>query len=352
MDKSEALNTAEHKKTNKWLVSVGVSRTHVHLTRAHVEALFGSGYQLTVLRELGQAGQFACKETVNVVGSKGVLQNVRIIGPERPQSQVELSRTETFTTGIDAPLRDSGDLENTPGCVLIGPKGVVVLDSGVIIARAHIHLRADQAARLEINDKDKVSILVTGEKKVAYHDVLVRLVQEGMTEFHVDTDEANAAFMDTGDVAMISHKEILVRDEYGNVVEVDADDVAFVRGKSPGDYYTQEGIRLLRNVFDYSLEVGQDITHKLMVPQGIEPNKFYLLTAVEHDKVIGIACFYYLPDVKLGYFEHLGIIPGYKGRGLGSFFFHKVVSFLEKEHPEVEGILLEVRKDKPDLDNR
>lgn len=341
-----------HKKANKWLVTVGVSRSHVHLTREHVDVLFGKDYQLTVLRELGQAGQFATKETLNVVGTKGVLQNVRIIGPERSASQVELSRTETYTVGIDAPLKDSGDLQDTPGSVLIGKKGVVVLDHGVIIARSHIHLRSDKAEELEIKDRDKVSIVVTGDKKVTYHDVLVRLIKEGMTEFHLDTDEANAAFVDTGDVAMIGHKEILVRDETGNLIDMDTDEFKFIVGKSAGDHYTQEGIRLLLNVFEYSPEVGQDITHKMTVPESIGVNRFCLMTAVEKDKVVGIACFYYLPEVKMGYLEHIGVVPEFQGRALGSFFYHKVTAMLEKLHPEVEGMLMEVRKDKPDLDTR
>ncbi|HWJ02364.1 MAG TPA: phosphate propanoyltransferase, partial [Verrucomicrobiae bacterium] len=238
-------------RANKWLIPVGVSRAHVHLTQADVESLFGEGYQLTVLRELGQKGQYAAKETVNVVGSKGVLQQVRIIGPARNHTQIEVSRTDTFTLGLDAPLRDSGKVQETPGAVLIGPKGVVVLEEGCIIARSHIHMLASDAERLDIADGDKVSVLVKGEKTVCYHDVLVRIAHDGMTEFHIDTDEANAAFVDTGDVAMIKHKEIVIKDNFGNVIDVDTDNIKFVQGRVPHDYYSQEGIRLLRTVFEY-----------------------------------------------------------------------------------------------------
>lgn len=342
----------DFKKENKWLVRIGVSRAHVHLTDAHVQALFGEGQQLTVLRDLGQVGQFAAKETVNVVGPKGVLQQVRIIGPARKDTQIELSRTDTFTLGIDAPIRDSGNVADSPGAVLIGPKGVVVLEQGCIIARSHIHFLADKAESLEIKDRDKVSILIKGEKTVCYHDVLVRTIDKGLTEFHIDTDEANAAFVDTGDVAMIKHKEMVIRDNYGNIVDVNTDNIKFVRGKTPGDYYTQEGIRLLLQVFEYPVSVQQGIVKKMLDPESIEPNQFYLLTAVEGDKVIGIACFYYLPDVKMGYLEHLGITPEFRNRGIGSFYYHKVISFLEKEHPDMEGVLFEVRQDKQDLDNR
>ncbi len=342
----------DFKRENKWLIPVGVSRAHVHLTQEHVEALFGADYQLTVLRELGQAGQFAAKETVNVVGPKGVLQNVRIIGPARMETQIEIARTDTFTLGIDAPMRDSGRVAATPGAVLMGKKGVVVLDHGCIVARAHIHMLAKDAEKLELSDGDKVSVLIKGDKTVCYHDILVRLVNDGMTEFHIDTDEANAAFVDTGDVAMIKHKEIVIRDNFGNVIDVNTDNIQFVQGKVPHDYYSQEGIRLLRTVFEYPASVQQEIVNKMLNPGLIDPNKYYLFTVLDGDKVIGIACFYWIPGVNLAYLEHIGITPEYQKRGIGSFFYHKVMSFLEKYHPEIEGALLEVRQNREDLDNR
>jgi propanediol utilization protein/GNAT superfamily N-acetyltransferase len=342
----------DFKRENKWLIPVGVSRAHVHLTQEHVEVLFGPGYELSVLRELGQAGQFAAKETVNVVGPKGVLQQVRIIGPARKETQVELARTDTFTLGIDAPIRDSGKVEESPGAVLMGKKGVVVLQHGCIVARTHIHMLAKDADKLELSDKDKVSVLIKGEKTVCYHDVLVRLVKDGMTEFHIDTDEANAGFVDTGDVAMIKHKEIIIKDNYGNVLDVNTDNIKFVQGKVPHDYYSQEGIRLLRTVFEYPPSVQQEIVHKMLNPGLLDPNKYYLFTALDGDKVIGIACFYWMPGVNMAYLEHIGITPEYQKRGIGSFFYHKVISFLEKQHPNIEGVLLEVRLNREDLDNR
>ncbi|KJR45575.1 Ethanolamine utilization protein [Desulfosporosinus sp. I2] len=342
----------DFKREKKWLVMVGVSRAHVHLSQEHVEILYGKGSSLTVLRDLGQAGQFAAKETVNVVGPKGVLQQVRIIGPARSQTQVELSRTETFPLGINAPLRDSGRLENTPGAVLIGPKGVVVLDHGCIISKAHVHMLRKNAEKLDITESDKVSILIKGEKTVCYHDVTVRLVDEGITEFHIDTDEANAAFAHTGDMAMIIHKEIIVRDNFGNIIEVDSDNIKFVEGQEPNEYYTQEGIRLMGSVFEYPESVQQEIKEKLLKPQDIAPNKYYVITAIESNKVFGIACFYWMPNVKMAYLEHLGITPEYKDRGIGVFLFHRIRTLLEKKHPEIEGIFLEARKNKEHLDDR
>ncbi|CAA7602786.1 phosphate propanoyltransferase/2-acylglycerol O-acyltransferase [Acididesulfobacillus acetoxydans] len=351
-DSSLDVNKADFKRDTRWLVRVGVSRAHVHLTPEHIEALFGPGHGLTLLRELGQAGEFAAKETVNVVGSKGVLQQVRIIGPARAKTQVELARTDTYVLGIDAPLRHSGDVEGTPGAVLIGPKGVVVLNQGCIIAKAHIHLLAKEAEKLELAQGDEVVVLIKGEKKVCYYDVKVRVVEKGMTEFHIDTDEANAAFVDTGDLAMIRHKEFVIKDKWGNTLDVSRENVKFIQGKKPDDPYVQEAIHLLHTVFEYPESIGRDVEEKLLAPERVEPNRYYLFTAVEGGRVFGIASFYWMPRTKIAYFEHLGIIPEYQDRGIGSFLFNKVIAILEKNHPEIEGVLFEVRLNKEHLDDR
>jgi len=342
----------DFRKENKWLVPIGVSNRHVHLSQKDVDALFGTGYTLTVAKELAQEGHFAARETVNIVGARGVLERVRVVGPPREQTQVELSRTDAVKIGVDAPIRDSGNLAGTPGVVLIGPKGPVILDKGCIIPRAHIHMSGRKARKLDLFDRDKVSVLIKGTKVVCYHDILVRITETGETEFHIDTDEANAAFVDTGDLAMIKHNEMVIKDNFGNIVEVGVDNIKFVLGKMPHDYASQEGIRLLRNVFHYPVSTQQDIVNKMLNPSTIEPNLFYLLTAMDGDRVIGISCFYYLTECKLGYLEHIGITPEYRTRGIGSFLYHKVISFLEKEHPEIEGMLLEVRQCKNEMDNR
>lgn len=350
--KMSDLDRVDFKREKKWLVMVGVSRAHAHLTQEHIEILYGKGSELTVLRDLGQVGQFAAKETVNVVGPKGVLQQVRVIGPARSKTQIELSRTETFTLGIEAPLRDSGKLEDTPGAVLIGPKGVVVLDYGCIISKAHVHMLARNAEKLDLSESDTVSILMKGKKTVSYHNVTVRLVEKGVTEFHIDTDEANAAFAHTGDMAMIIHSESTVRDKDGNILEVDSDNIRFVQGKNPNEDYTREGIRLMGTVFEYPESVQQEIIDKLLKPEVIAPNKYYVLTAIENNKVFGIACFYWMPSVNMAYLEHLGISPEYKDRGIGGFLFHRVRTFLERKHPENEGMFLEIRTNKEHLDDR
>ncbi|MGI6552938.1 MAG: phosphate propanoyltransferase [Bacillota bacterium] len=189
-------------------VPVGVSNRHVHLSQEHLEQLFGSGYELVSIKDLGQPGQFACKETVTVVGTKGAIENVRVLGPVRKNSQVEISRTDAFKLGLKAPIRDSGDHTGTPGCVLVGPRGVVTLERGVIIAARHIHMTPAMANQYGLKDKDLVSVIVDGERGLIFNNVLIRVREDFALEIHLDTDEANAALLNNGDkVIMLTNKQ-------------------------------------------------------------------------------------------------------------------------------------------------
>lgn len=185
-------------------IVVGVSNRHVHLSREDVEILFGKDYQLTPIKDLGQPGQFACQETVTIVGPKGSIENVRVLGPERKETQVEISLTDAYKLGLNPPVRDSGDLEGTPGITIIGPKGQVTKDRGVIIAKRHIHMHTSDAEKFGVKDKDIVKVIVEkGDRKLIFDDVLVRVSDKFALEFHVDTDEANAALLKTGDIVYI-----------------------------------------------------------------------------------------------------------------------------------------------------
>ncbi|MGI9952540.1 phosphate propanoyltransferase [Moorellaceae bacterium AZ2] len=179
-------------------VPVGVSGRHVHLTPEHFHILFGPEAALTKIKDLVQPGEFAARETVTVVGPKGVLENVRIIGPLRPYTQIEVSRTDCFRLGVNPPVRDSGDLEGTPGCVVVGPAGVVTLERGVIVALRHIHMSPEEAKRCGLKDKDTVDVLVEGERGLIFQNVLVRVHPNFRLEFHIDTDEANACLLTNG----------------------------------------------------------------------------------------------------------------------------------------------------------
>lgn len=184
-------------------VVINVSARHVHLSQEHLEVLFGKGYKLTPLRELMQPGEFAAKETVIVVGPKGIIQNVRVLGPVRKKTQVEISKTDGYTLGIDPPVRDSGNHEGTPGCVLVGPMGGVRIERGVIAAMRHIHIPDWFAAENGIQDRSFLKVLVEGERKIIFDKVLARVSPNFVLEMHVDTDEANASGIKSGDRGFI-----------------------------------------------------------------------------------------------------------------------------------------------------
>jgi len=184
-------------------VPIGVSAHHVHLSPEHVEALFGRGRRLTPGKPLSQPGQYAAEEKVDLVGPKGRVERVRVLGPERPATQVEISRTEEFKLGIDAPIRASGDIHGSPGLALVGPKGRVDLREGVICALRHIHMAPEDALGFGLRDRDVVRVKVEGERSLIFGDVLVRIHPDFRLEMHIDTDEANAAEINEGMTATI-----------------------------------------------------------------------------------------------------------------------------------------------------
>lgn len=184
-------------------VPVGISMRHIHLSRREVDALFGRTYQLTPLRPLSQPGQFACQECLDVIGPKGVLHKVRILGPERPQAQVELAQTDCRTIGIKAPVRASGNVEGTPGVLLQGPRGVLSLSQGVIIADRHLHMSTAQAAAFHLKDGDTVRIQIDGGKPGILDGVLVRAGDRYELDLHLDTDDANAFQLKQGQLVTV-----------------------------------------------------------------------------------------------------------------------------------------------------
>jgi len=190
-------------------IPVRISGRHIHISQPDLEQLYGPGHCLTKYRDLAQPGQFAAREKLTVVGHDGVIEGVRILGPVREQTQVEISGTDGYHLGIDPPVRDSGDIEDTPGIVLVGPSGALTLKQGVILAATHIHMHPGDAERLGLENGDRVQVLVDGERDLIFNEVLVRVDRNFVTEMHLDTDEANAAVIDDGDYVTIIGKVVL-----------------------------------------------------------------------------------------------------------------------------------------------
>ncbi|MBQ6718502.1 MAG: phosphate propanoyltransferase [Clostridia bacterium] len=185
-------------------VPVGVSNRHIHLSTADLETLFGKGYELTPIKDLSQPGQFACKETLTIVGpSLRPIENVRVLGPVRKASQVEISRTDSFTLKVKPPVRESGDIAGSAPITIIGPKGVVTLSEGCIIANRHIHMSTDEGAQFGLSDGDYVDVEVSGARRTKFYDVQVRVHKDFRLEMHIDTDDANAAGIGNGAIVKI-----------------------------------------------------------------------------------------------------------------------------------------------------
>lgn len=191
------------KDLERFQVPVGISNRHVHLSQTDLDRLFGKDYTLTKRKDMKQPGQFAAEETVTLVGPKGQMNKVRILGPVRKESQVEISLTDGFRLGVHAPIRESGKLDNTPGLTLVGPKGRIDLPRGTIVALRHIHMTPEQASQMGVTDGELVEVETCGTRRSILGNVLVRVSDRYALEMHLDIDEANACALKNGDVVLL-----------------------------------------------------------------------------------------------------------------------------------------------------
>lgn len=188
-------------------IPVGISNRHIHLCREHIDILFGANYQLSPIKDLSQPGQYACKELLTIVGpSLKPIENVRVLGPERRKSQVEISRTDSFTLKVRPPVRESGNIVGSAPITIIGPKGVVTLKEGCIIANRHIHMSLEDGINFGVKDGDFVTVDTIGERRTRFFDVQVRVDKNFRLEMHLDTDDANAAGLKNGSKVKIAEK--------------------------------------------------------------------------------------------------------------------------------------------------
>ena len=185
-------------------VLVETSARHVHVTQEALETLFGAGYELTKKKDLSQPGQFACEERVQVIGEKSSFPTVSILGPVRPDCQVEISASDARAIGVKAPVRESGDIAGSGACKLVGPKGEVELKEGVIIAKRHIHMTPEDAEKYGLKDKQVVSVKIeSAERSLIFGDTVVRVSPKFSLAMHIDTDEANAVLAPAGVMGII-----------------------------------------------------------------------------------------------------------------------------------------------------
>nr|WP_296098572.1 phosphate propanoyltransferase [uncultured Mediterraneibacter sp.] len=201
------LEAVEKKKAAQseagFLVPIGVSARHIHLTQEHVEILFGEGYHLTKFKEL-MGGQFASNEKVTIVGLKlRAIENVRVLGPVRKNTQVEISATDAISLGVKAPIRESGNIAGSAPIAIIGPKGAVYLNEGCIVAKRHIHMAPKDAMAAGVHDGDIISVKADNERGTIFNNVQIRVDDSFTLEMHIDTDEANAAQIKSGDTVRI-----------------------------------------------------------------------------------------------------------------------------------------------------
>lgn len=174
-------------------VEIEYSNRHVHINRGLLEKLFGPEYQLSIEKKLSQGEDFSAKETLTIIGPKGKIENVRIIGPERERTQIEILKSDAFKLGIEVPIKLSGDLENTPGIKIIGPLGEVDLENGLIIAKRHLHVAQNEAKKLKLKQGQKIKLKIKGERALIFDEIIVRIKEGYTTKIHLDIEETNAA---------------------------------------------------------------------------------------------------------------------------------------------------------------
>lgn len=199
------LQLEKKKNSGKHPIPIAVSARHVHLSPEHLEKLFGVGYQFSKKTDLSQPGQFAAQETLLLVGPKGSIERVRILGPARGATQIEVSKTDAIKLGMDPPVRQSGDIKGSSPCTIVGPKGSIYITEGLIIAQCHIHMTPEDARNYQVKQGDMVQVTTQSRRPITFDQVLIRVSDRYKLEMHIDTDEANAALLSQNESGYVSN---------------------------------------------------------------------------------------------------------------------------------------------------
>lgn len=327
-------------------VPINIVEHHVHLSKEHADLLFGKDY---LLNGGNHRGYFMADDVVAVVGPKGILEGLRVIGPFREKTQVEITDTDAETIRLNPTKRYSGDLEGTPGTVLVGPKGVVTLNEGVIIPAGHLHLNPDEADKLGLIGNDKVDILFKGKENLIKKDVLVRVAPNFNLKMHINSDEAQLINVHNGDFSFIIPKGEI---ENILVTGLEHDQIKVELVTKTSSFMAQEGIRLCTNIFEFSPKEKMRLTNNLLHAEKGELQDYYFIVAHDDEKVVGVTSVHYLPDVHMGYLEFIGIEPTYRKMGLGTFLYHKTAAYLQEHYSDIVGLILEVRSTRDGLEKR
>lgn len=199
----QVMKALDELKENSQVIPVEASARHVHLSQKDIDKLFGAGYKMIKKKDLSQPGQYQCEERVTLIGPRGVIKGVAVLGPPRSKTQVEISKTDARTLGVSAPIRESGQLIGSASMVIATEGGVVESKESTIVAKRHIHMKPEEANRLAVRDQQIVAVKVTGDRPLVFHDVVVRVHEQYQLSMHIDYDEANAVGYQTGAIGEI-----------------------------------------------------------------------------------------------------------------------------------------------------
>lgn len=241
-------------------IPIGVSNRHLHLSQTDLEILFGAGYKLKPTQDLSQPGQFSAAETVNIAGPKGCLEKVRIIGPTRKNTQIEIMRSDKYKLGINPEIKESGDLKNSVGITIIGPRGSVEIKEGLIIAKRHIHMTEKDALAFKVCDGEIVQVKAGRDRSLIFDAVVVRVSDKFKLEFHIDMDEANAAEVENGDMSGL----LVAKNPYESLkddIDFKSQTIERHQGKGTLSLITEESVRkAFKNKESLTVKKGYMIT--------------------------------------------------------------------------------------------